>query len=118
LLHIHRHFKMSNPEVVLTSDRATVELIVAKAGESMKLRDVKRCKASGNLQVVVQPTATKKYGFEQAFSETAIYDGASKTISLPQVTRTVSRGLAVTSNTLTISLKDSGEPQKAKAPSP
>ena len=89
LLHIHREFVMSNPEVVLTSDRATVELIVERKGENVKVRDVKRCEAHGNLRVVVAPTATKKYEFKELSSDLAIYDGATQTITLPNTTRTL-----------------------------
>jgi hypothetical protein len=105
LLHIHRKFTMTNREVVLTSDRATVELIVQRAGEEVKVRDVKRCEAIGHLEIVVQPTATKTYPFEKAFSEIAIYDGPSQTVTLPKPIRTVHKGREGRVNTMTINLK-------------
>ncbi len=43
LLHLHRAFTMSNADLRLKSDRATVELIVEQKGEDRKVRDVKRC---------------------------------------------------------------------------
>ncbi len=89
LLHIHRSFKMENREVVLTSDRSTIELIVEKGGEELKVRDVKRCEAIDNLHIVVQPTARRKYRFTEAFSNLAIYDGTTKTITMPNPTRTI-----------------------------
>ena len=61
LLHIHRNFTMTNPEVRLTSDRATVELVVERGSEKVKFRDVRRCEATGNLQVHIQPGARNKY---------------------------------------------------------
>ncbi len=114
--HLHRNFTMSNPEVVLTSDRATVDLVVEKAGDRLKLRDVKRCEALGHLQITVQPTASKKYGFEKLFSEIAIYEGATKMITLPQPSRTLSKGIEVTSQTLTINLKDPAASTTPPAP--
>lgn len=116
-LQIHRHFMMTNAEVVVTSDRATAELGLEKAGESLKLRDVKRCEASGQVRMVVQPSALNKYRIEEAFSETAIYDGAMKTIFFPKPTRTLSKGVAGTSNSMTIHLRDSAAPA-AKRPPP
>jgi hypothetical protein len=83
LLHVHRNFKMENREIVLTSERATAELIVAKSEDSVRFRDVKTCEAMGNLQVVVQPTATRPYDFKTASSDVAIYDGAEKNVTMP-----------------------------------
>ena len=88
LLHIHRDFTMTNAEALLTSDRATVELIVER-GEDVKVRDVKRCEAIGNLHIVIQPTAQKRYLFKEAFSDLAIYDGVTKNVVLPNPTRTL-----------------------------
>jgi hypothetical protein len=105
LLHIHENFTMTNREVIVTSDRATVELIVERAGDNVKVRDVKRCEAIGHLQIVVQPTATKTYPFEKAFSEIAIYDGSQQTVTLPKPTRTVNKRRESTVNTLTINLR-------------
>jgi len=104
LLHIHRLFTMKNPEVLLTSDRATVEVVVERAGENLKLRDVKRCEASGNLVITVQPTAVKAYGFEKAYSEKALYDGATRTIFFPEPTRTQGKDVNATLQTMTLRL--------------
>lgn len=89
LLQIHRNFTMNNREVRLTSDRAKIELIVDQAGDELRVRDVKRCEAIGNLHIVVQPTAQKKYRFEEAFSDLAIYDGVTQVVSLPHPTRII-----------------------------
>ncbi len=92
LLHIHRKFAMTNRMIVLTSDRATVELIVEQQGEDRKVRDVKRCEASGQLHIVVQPGAPPGFAFEEAWSERAIYDGATQVVTLPEPTRYVVKG--------------------------
>lgn len=113
LLHIHQNFTMTNREVVVTSDRATVELIVERAGDNMKVRDVKRCEAIGHLQITVQPTATKTYPFEKASSEIAIYDGPTQTVTLPKPTRTLNKRRESTVNTLTINLKPTKTPARA-----
>ena len=107
LLHIHRNFTMTNPEMALKSDRATVEMIVEKRGEDLKVRDIRRCEAVGNLEIVVLPTATKTYPFDKAYSEIAIYDGAQQTVTLPKRIRTLRRGEEGFVNTLRINLKDS-----------
>lgn len=113
LLHIHRDFAMSNDEVVLTSDRATVELLIEKSGEDVKVRDVKRCEAIGNLHIVTQPAAETKYRFKEAFSDLAIYDGASQMVTLPHPTRLLkSDGGKGNANTLTINLRDEAKDAK------
>jgi hypothetical protein len=90
LLHIHRNFTMTNAEASLTSDRATIELIVERSGdEEVKVRDVKRCEAIGNLHIVIQPAAQKRSHFKEAFSDLAIYDGVTKIVELPNPTRTL-----------------------------
>jgi hypothetical protein len=104
LLHIHRNFRMENGEVVLTSDRATVELIVDRAGNEVKVRDVKRCEAIGHLEVDVQPTAKKSYPFERLFSARAIYDGATQTVTLPEPVRSLKKGSEGTSSRMEIKL--------------
>ena len=104
-LNIHRNFKMENVELVVTSDRAIVDLLVEREGEDVKVRDVKRCEAIGNLQIVVQPTAKKRYDFVQARSEYAVYDGAKRTIELPREIRYLKKdNREVVSNTLTVQL--------------
>ena len=89
LLHIHRNFTMTNPELRLTSDRATIELIVDRVGDDVKVTDVKRCEAIGHLHIVVEPKAQEKYRIKEAFSDLGIYDGIKKTVSLPHPTRTL-----------------------------
>ena len=107
LLHIHRNFTMANREVLLTSNRATLSLIVDRKDEEVKVRDVKRCEAIGELHIVVQPTAQKEYFFKEAFSDLAIYDGATQVVSLPHPTRTIqTEGGEGNFNTLTINLRD------------
>src|SRR5436190_11225862 len=41
LLHIHRKFKMENREMILTSDRATADLLIAKSGDNLQVQDIK-----------------------------------------------------------------------------
>jgi hypothetical protein len=107
LLHIHHNFSMANPEVLLTSERATIELIMDRKDEEVKVRDVKRCEAIGNLHIVVQPIARKKYRFKEAFSDLAIYDGVKQVVSLPHPTRTLqAEGGEGHYNTVTINLRD------------
>jgi hypothetical protein len=94
-LNIERAFTMTNRELVLTSDRAVVDLVLERQadGDEVKLRDVKRCEAFGNLRVkVVQPSAVKKYGFNEATSDRAIYDGATHAIMIPTETRILKNG--------------------------
>jgi hypothetical protein len=105
LLHIHRKFKMENRELLLTSRRATIELIVERSGENVKVRDVKRCEAIDDLHIAVQPTAKKTYPFEKASSDLAIYDGLAETITFPRPIRYLRQGREAVSNTLTIDLK-------------
>ena len=91
-LNIHRNFSMENREVRVTSDRAVVDLLLEREADEVKLRDVKRCEAIGNLVVKVQPTASKKYNYEEARSTRAIYDGPTHTVTLPEETRAVQNG--------------------------
>ena len=117
LLHIHRNFEMANREVLLTSNRATIELIVDRKDEDVKVRDVKRCEAIDALHIVVQPTAEKKYHFKEAFSDLAIYDGVTQVVSLPHPTRTIqTEGGEGNFNTFTVNLRDEakerGTPRK------
>jgi hypothetical protein len=120
LLKIHRNFTMSNREVVTTSDRAIVELVVDRSGDQLKIRDVKRAEAIGNLQIVVQPTAMQKYDFEKALSDFAIYDGATQTITLPNPIRLTKKDQpAGQMNKATIRLKDTAvSPAKSSPVSP
>ena len=88
-LQIHRQFQMENDELSLSSDRATIDLIVDKSGEDVKVRDVKRCEAIGNLHIVVRPAAQKTYRIREAFSDLGIYDGIARVVTLPHPTRTI-----------------------------
>jgi hypothetical protein len=116
LLHIHRNFTMTNRELRLTSDRATIELIVDRKDEDVKVTDVKRCEAIGNLHIVVQPAAYEKYRLKEAFSDLAIYDGATKIVSLPHPTRTLKvDGGEGRFNTLTIDLRDQGKKAEGRS---
>jgi hypothetical protein len=92
LLRIHRAFTLENSEVKLTSDRATVELATVRTSGSVRVNDILRCEAQGNLIVSVLPTARKKYLCDQAFSDRAIYYGMTRMIELPEPTRTLKRG--------------------------
>lgn len=89
---IHRAFRMANPEVVLTADRAVVDLVVERAGDAVALRDVRQCEAIGHLHVTVQPSARRRFDFDEAFSERALYDGATHTVEIPQETRFAKAG--------------------------
>ena len=104
-LNIQRNFTLENRELVVKSDRAVVELQIEKSGEDYKVRDVKRCEAIGHLEITVQPTATKDYLFEKAFSEIAIYDGATQVITLPKPIRYLRQGAESRSNEAIIRLK-------------
>jgi hypothetical protein len=71
------------------------------------VRDVKRCEAIGNLHIVVQPAVQAKYRIKEAFSDLAIYDGATQIISLPHPTRTLQvDGGTGNFETFTINLRD------------
>lgn len=110
-LNVHRNFSMTNPEVVLTSDRAVVDLVLDRNDDDVALRDVRRFEAMGNLRVRVLPTATKNYDYDEAQSERAIYDGATHTIRIPQQTRLVKRGRApATTTQFTIKLDPKSRP--------
>lgn len=104
LLHLHRAFTMTNADLRLTSDRATVELIVEQKGADRKVRDVKRCEAIGHLHVVIAPAARERYNVEELWSPLAIYDGATQIITFPQPTRSLVKGRTVESQTMTIDL--------------
>lgn len=93
---IHRDFTMTNREVRLTSDRAVVDLVLQREEDDVKLRDVKRCEAIGNLHVKVLPTAAKSYDFDELRSERAVYDGAAHVIYLPQPSKAWNRGRTLT----------------------
>lgn len=114
LLHIHRNFVMTNPEVRLTSDRAVVELIVEQRGEEKKVRDVKRCDAIGNFHAVVQSTARQKYVFEEAWSAVASYEGATRIITFPQPMRYVAKGRRGEAQTMSIDLSPKPAPEPKK----
>jgi hypothetical protein len=90
-LRIHRNFRMENSEMILTSERAVAELLVAKSGDTVQVRDIKWCDAIGDLKIAIQPTATREYPFKTAFSDTAHYDGATKIVTLPTAIRSVDR---------------------------
>ena len=110
VVRIHREFTLTNDEVRLTSNRAVIELIVDQANDQVKVRDVKRCEAIGNLHIVVQPSAQPKYRVKEAFSDLAIYQGATGVISLPNPTRTLQAdGGEGHFQTLTINLRDSAK---------
>ena len=107
LLHIHRNFAMTNSELRLTSDRATIELIVDRRNDDVKVTDVKRCEAIGNLHIVVEPKAQEKYRIKEAFSDLGVYDGVNKIVSLPHPTRTLKVGGGEGRfNTFTMDLRD------------
>jgi hypothetical protein len=111
-LNIHRNFSMTNREVVLTSNRAVVDLVLERADRDVVVRDVKRCEAIGNLRVKVLPTAARKYDYDEALSSRAIYDGASHTIHLPEEARLHKAGRApASSNHLTIRLDPKSRPK-------
>ena len=114
-LNIHRDFKMENRELVVTSDRAVVDLLVERTQDAMRVRDVKSCEAIGHLEIVVQPTAKRRYEFVQAFSEFATYDGATQKIELPRPIRYVRKdGSEAQSNRVTIDLAPKPAAKKAR----
>jgi len=104
LLHLHHAFTMATTDLRLTSDRATVELMIEQKGDDRKVRDVKRCEAIGNLHVVIAPAARERYNLEELWSPLAIYDGATQIITFPQPTRSLVKGRTVESQTMTINL--------------
>ena len=109
-LNIQRDFAMTNPEMVLESDRAVVDLVVQRQGETVKVSDVKRCEAFGNLHIKVLPTAKKTYHFDEAFSDRAVYEGATHTITLPNQIRFLRAGKESTSNRFEIKLDEKSKP--------
>jgi hypothetical protein len=109
---IHRDFMMANREVRLTSARATIDLVVEQAGPGMKVRDVRRCEAAGGLQVHIQPGARKKYPFESAASDLAIYAGETRVITFPHETRLLAQGATATFQRMEVDLKSPETPAK------
>ncbi len=102
---IHRDFSLINPELVLNSDRAIIDLILEKQDKDVKFRDVGRCEAVGNLRVVAAMTAAKKFGFEKAFSDRAIYEGATRIVTFPGPTRTVTGQYEISSKEMKLELE-------------
>jgi hypothetical protein len=112
-LKIHREFVLVNQELRLTSDRAVVDLVFerGKEADDVRLQDVRRCEAIGNLQIKVLPTATRRYEADEAFSTRAVYDGATHIIRLPESTRMVKGGRpAGTVNKLDFALREETRP--------
>lgn len=87
VLHIQRTFRMANPDFVLTGDRATADLLIDKRGEQLKLRDVRRCEAEGDLHLVASSGHPSKLPFQEAFTDLGIYEGMAHTITLPHPIR-------------------------------
>lgn len=117
-LNIHRDFGMQNAELLLTSDRAIVDLVLERAGDEVKLRDVKRCEAFGNLVIKVLPTAAKDYNFDEARSTRAIYDGATHAITLPEEARLLKDGRASTAQHTRYTLDPATRPALKLSPAP
>jgi hypothetical protein len=113
-LRIHRDFIMANREVRLTSDRATIDLVVDHADNRMKFRDVRRCEAAGRLQVQIQSGARKKYPFESATSDLAIYVGETRIITFPHETRILAQGNTGTFRHMEVDLKPTAAPPEHK----
>jgi hypothetical protein len=109
-LTIARNFALANPDVVLNSDRAIVDLVIDREEDDVRVRDLKRFEAAGNLHVVVQPAAQARYNFDEAFSDRAIYDGASHTITLPNEVRLRRDGQMGVTQRLDIELGERGAP--------
>lgn len=103
-LQIHRSFSLQNAELTLTSDRAMIDLVIEKENRDVKVRDVGRCEAEGNLVLRATPQSANKFKFDEAFSERAIYDGAARTVTFPGPVRSLLRDYEMTSQTMTISL--------------
>lgn len=115
-LNIERDFTMTNRELRLTSDRAVVDLVIQRKGEEVKVRDVRRCEALGNLQIHVLPTAENRYHFDDAFSDRAIYESATHTITLPNQIRFVRGRRSSTSNKFEIKLDEKGKTAPPEKP--
>lgn len=109
-LTFHRDFVLTNPEVVLTSDRAIADLVIDRNEEDVRVRDVKRVEALGNFHVTVQPAAQARYNFDEARSDRAIYDGTRHTITLPNEVRVRRGDREAVTQTLEISLGDRPTP--------
>lgn len=112
-MEIHRKFAMSDPEVDLTSDRAVIDLVLEREGKgetAVRVRDVKRFEALGNLHVKVRPAAVGKYEVDEANSERAVYDGATHTITIPQETQLMRKGKRWTSSEFTYVLDQKTRP--------
>lgn len=110
---IHRQFSMSTAEIDLTSDRASIDLVLEQAGQeesNVRVRDVKRCEAFGNLHVKVKPGAAGKHLADEAFSDRAVYDGATHTIEIPQSTKLLQKGRTWTATSFTYVLDQATRP--------
>jgi hypothetical protein len=111
---IHRDFTMANREVRLTSDRATIDLVVDHADNRMKFRDVRWCEAAGRLRVHIQPGARKKFPFESAASDLAIYSGETRVITFPHETRILAQGTTATFQRMELDLNPPETPPVTK----
>lgn len=89
ILHLHHHVRLANSDFVLTGDRATADLVIAKSGDTLQLRDVRRCEVSGRLHLVALHPEAGSLPFRQAFTDLAVYDGLARTITLPHPVRTL-----------------------------
>ncbi|HEY1107963.1 MAG TPA: hypothetical protein VGE76_05000 [Opitutaceae bacterium] len=110
---IQRRFAMSNDEVDLTSDRAIVDLVLERDGKGetdVRVRDIKRCEAIGNLHLKVRPAARGKYEVDEARSERAVYDGPTHTIKIPQNAQMMHKGRPWTSSEFTYTLDQKSRP--------
>lgn len=111
VLRIHREFRMSNDDCVLTGDRATANLVIERAGDALKLRDLRRCQVEGHLHF----RATKpnpSFPFQEAFTDLAIYDGVARTITMPHAVQTLGNGHEGTTHSAVIRL----EPRRPASP--
>ena len=104
VLNIHRDFRLSTAEAVVTSERATVDLVLEREGETLRFRDIRRCIAERNVHIVIAAAERKRHGIDEAVSERVVYDGRARTITSPGTVRALRAGRESTSATVNVQL--------------
>lgn len=110
VLNLHRDVRMQDPEFVVTGDRGNAELVIEKTGDKLEYRGIRGAKFTGNLHLVTLKRG-KKIRIEEAFTDVAIFDGFTRTITLPNELREIGRDekgkkIETTSKRATIELSE------------